>query len=84
MDTDNQAMPGPLLLPLRDGHETYVLCNALVAFADALDAEGDTATAQIADAIAARVRPLDELTDVDSDQILKVIGIGRYKGRRQG
>jgi hypothetical protein len=73
-----------LILPI-DGQDASILVDALVAFANQEEAEGDACgVVERADEIAAMVRQLREIAWVEPEQWLRHIGTGRYKRRPQG
>ena len=74
----------PYVLFLHGGQVT-VLIDALVAFANQCEAEGDVCgVAPTCDEMANRLRELDELDRAWGIEMVKAMGLGKYKNRPQG
>lgn len=80
MDTNTDPS---FLLALR-GSELTVVLDALVAFANQCEADGDACgVAPVADYVAARIRGLDGMCSIGIEW-MRLAGIGRFKNRPQG
>jgi len=75
------------LLAIKNAHEANVLIDALVALANEIEAdpEGDLlGYVPIADELAGRLRELRTLHRSEAEQVMKMIGLGRFQDRPQG
>jgi hypothetical protein len=81
---DNPQHVSSSLVLVLAGHEVSVVIDALVAFANECEAEGDiSGYAPICDYVAERCRRLDGLTGI-GPELMKFHGLGRFKNRPQG
>lgn len=73
-----------VLLPLTEP-ELQVVADALVAFAYAEEETGDPlGVVAHADRIRSRIRNHEDMLNVQADQMLRIMGLGRYANRPQG
>lgn len=76
--------PQFILIPVTS-NEVQVISDALVAFANIAEAEGDAcAVGPICDAVAARLRALHELDAEWARQHVLMMGLGTKRARPQG
>jgi hypothetical protein len=74
----------PMLL-LVNAHDAQVMQDALTAFAMECDRTGDPCNeATHADELWQRLDALKQLGQEDAREIVKAMGLGRYRGRPQG
>lgn len=76
--------PQPMLLFIND-RDAQVLQDALTLFATECDRTGDPCNeATHADELWQKLDALKQLGQAEAREILKMIGLGRYRGRPQG
>jgi hypothetical protein len=74
----------PLIFFL-NSHQAGIMVDALVAFANQCEAEGDVCgVAPICDELAKRLRELCDLDRTEWIEVAKTIGLGKFKHRPQG
>jgi hypothetical protein len=77
-------MNTPMVLLINDG-DAQVMQDALTAFATECDRRGDPCCeATHADELWRKLNALKELGRQDAHELVKAMGLGRYRGRPQG